>query len=175
VPTGVDLSLTLVLMAGLPGTGKSTVATAIGRSFGWPVLDKDIVNTVLLDAGMAQSTAGPLAYELMFALAADLVVVQRRSIIVDTAGRQPMILEQARIIADAASARLKVVRCVAPAATRAARLAGRTPRPSQWATDQATDADQDTWYSHLPPDTLVVATNQPGSTAIEAVVSFLSA
>lgn len=46
---------TLVMFAGLPGTGKSTLALALGKSLGWPVIDKDILNAVLLtDQNMQQ-------------------------------------------------------------------------------------------------------------------------
>jgi shikimate kinase len=33
--------LTLVLMAGLPGAGKSTLASALSRELDWHVIDKD--------------------------------------------------------------------------------------------------------------------------------------
>src|SRR5437016_3411689 len=82
---------TVVMLAGLPGTGKTTLAYELGRIFGWMVLDKDILNADLLNAGLQQAQAGPLAYEMMFSLARDLVIRQRHSVIMDTAGRQPRI------------------------------------------------------------------------------------
>jgi hypothetical protein len=57
-------------------------------------------------------------------------------------------------------ARLVVLRCVASALVRATRLSQRTSLPSQWVTDQATDADQERWYAHLPEETIVLDTQQ---------------
>lgn len=34
---------TLVLLAGLPATGRSTVAIALARRLGWPAIDKDLL------------------------------------------------------------------------------------------------------------------------------------
>ena len=53
----------LVLMKGPPGSGKSTIATALGRRLGWPVIDKDAVRDLLPDE------LGGISYEAMLALA----------------------------------------------------------------------------------------------------------
>ena len=145
---------TLVMLAGLPGTGKSTLALALTRELGWPIIDKDIINTVTLTKLTSQADAGRLAYEVAFALAEDAIMRQRLSVILDSAGRQSFILERCADISRRADARLKVIWCGAPGQVRAARLADRMPLPSQWATDQATDDDQIVWYAHLPADTL---------------------
>src|SRR5690349_330244 len=34
---------TLVLLAGLPATGRSTLAIALARRLGWPAIDKDLL------------------------------------------------------------------------------------------------------------------------------------
>src|SRR5438105_228813 len=129
---------TVLMLAGLPGTGKTTLAYKLGRILDWTVLDKDLFNTELLNAGLSQSQAGPLAYELMFSLAHDLIIKQRHSVILDTAGRQPRNLQQARLIAGDAPARLQIVRLIASHAVRKKRMASRIPCPSQWVTDDTT-------------------------------------
>jgi predicted ATPase len=50
---------TLVLMVGLPGAGKSTLALALGRALGWPVVDKDIFDAVARTAGGTPVDASP--------------------------------------------------------------------------------------------------------------------
>lgn len=164
---------TLLMLAGLPGTGKTTLAYALARQLGWPVLNKDNINAVLLNTGMAQTEAAPLAYQLLFTLAEDLIVGQHISVILDSAGRQPFILERTTDIAQHCGARLKIIRCVAPQAVRAQRLAERVAGPSQWVVDQATDGDQATWYAHLPPDALVLYTEQPLDNLVATTLTFI--
>ena len=58
---------TLVMMAGLPGAGKTTLAYALGRELGWQVIDKDTHKEVLVNQGFDDDRAGKTAYELSFA------------------------------------------------------------------------------------------------------------
>jgi predicted kinase len=64
-----------VLVSGLPGSGKSTVATALGPALGWPVLAKDAIKESLWDSLGAgdrewSSRLGGAAQELLVQLAA---------------------------------------------------------------------------------------------------------
>ncbi len=49
---------TLVLMAGLAGTGKTSLALALGNRLGWPVIDKDTGKSGLLELGVSEELAG---------------------------------------------------------------------------------------------------------------------
>lgn len=165
---------TLVMFAGLPGTGKSTLALTLGKSLGWPVIDKDILNAVLLEANLAQSQAGPLAYELVLRLTRTLLVEQHQSMILDTAGRQPFIFERARLIAQEATAPLKVIHCTAPRAVRQARLAARISGPSQLTSDQITLEQEQAWYAHLPEQRLILNTDQNMQQSLTEMLLFMS-
>jgi predicted kinase len=64
----------LIVMAGLPGTGKSCIAEAVGRELGCPVFAKDWLEAALRRAGLAQASEashllGYAGYELLSALA----------------------------------------------------------------------------------------------------------
>lgn len=64
----------LIVMAGLPGTGKSCIAEAVGRELGCPVFAKDWLEAALRRSGLAQTpeTAhlfGYAGYELLSVLA----------------------------------------------------------------------------------------------------------
>lgn len=61
-------------MAGLPGAGKSTVADALSRRTGWPVLAVDPVEGAMLRAGVgAGEPTGLAAYLAVEALAGHLL------------------------------------------------------------------------------------------------------
>jgi predicted kinase len=169
----VPEQLTLVFLAGLPGTGKTTLARALAHTLKWPVLDKDTINTTILMGGLNQRHAAPLAYDVLFALSEDFLLQQRVSVIIDTAGRQIIAFERAVHLTQISRARLKIIRCIAPAPVRALRLAQRIARPSQWKMDQATDEDQETWYAHLPASTLMLQMEEALEKNISLALRFL--
>jgi predicted kinase len=97
-------------MAGHPGSGKSTLARAIGEATGAAVLDKDVLKTGLLDNGIDEATAAPLAYELFFRTARSLTE-QGFSVVLDSPAYYPEILENGRNIADSTGADYYVIEC----------------------------------------------------------------
>ena len=85
--------LTLVMMAGLPGSGKTTLAYALGRELGWQVIDKDKDRELLVEQGFDEDRAGKVAYELSFAHARTLLTRHHISAILDTAALHHFILD----------------------------------------------------------------------------------
>jgi predicted kinase len=166
---------TLVLLAGWPGAGKSTVARGLGAALGWPVVDKDTIKSTLLEYGLAEAVAAPLAYEVGMALVEDLVARQRRSTLFDSPARFPRTLAGATRIAAAASGRLRVVLCQAEAPVRHARLAARIPLRSQWTADHGPPGDGAAAYAHLPPDALMLDTTRPPADLVAEALAWLAA
>ena len=148
----------LVLMAGYPGTGKSTLARTIGEVLGWFVIDKDVIVTSLLESGITEGVAQPASYGVMFALGLDALRSQRRSVILDSPAGQPVSIAEARRIASAGKATLVCIVCLADRETRNHRGANRPALRSQPVRKSRTHGDARGKYGHLPDGTLFVDT-----------------
>jgi len=61
-----DQRLTLVLMAGLRATGKTTIANELSYKLGWPVINRDLVKACLMTASgtMTEDKMGKIARKL---------------------------------------------------------------------------------------------------------------
>ncbi len=164
----------LILMAGMPGTGKTTLALALGRTFGWPVIDKDSLKSPLLTTGISEELAGPASYALLLEIADDLLVRQGLSVILDSPGRFPFVLERVRRMTEQVGSDLKIIRCVAERELRARRLSERVARPSQWSANaDFTDEQERQMFEHFPADTLVLDTCQPFDQCVAEALAYV--
>ncbi|MGB9483927.1 MAG: AAA family ATPase, partial [Candidatus Dormiibacterota bacterium] len=122
----------LVQLAGSPGTGKSALASALGRALGAVVLDKDVVKSALLDANVGWNGAGAAAHEVMFALAASLLE-QGLNVVLDSPSHYAVIPERGLSVARGRGADYRFIECVCEDLEEVGRrLAGRKVRRSQW-------------------------------------------
>lgn len=161
----------LILMAGMPGAGKSTVALALGAEFGMPVIDKDVIVSALLDQGIPEDQAHPAAYQATFDLVEHLVRVQRLSVIVDTPAVYPSTLDWATRICADASAILIPVLCSADGETRYDRMAARDGLRSHSKGTTRKPGTAHERFNHLPDDTIELDTMRPVDDVIhEAIV-----
>jgi predicted kinase len=173
-PATEDVAVpTLVLMAGMPGAGKTTLALALGRALGWPVIDKDTLKTTLLDVGVTEEIAGRASYELLLELGRDLLVSQRLSVVLDSPAAYPVVIERAVALARQANAHLKILLCLAERDIRNQRVATRTSRRSQPVGISTTDGDGRSRFDFLPADALPVDTTRPLPDLIREIAAHL--
>lgn len=150
------------------------MALALGRSLGWPVIDKDSLKSPMLTKGISESLAGPASYAVMLELADDLLIRQRLSTILDSPGRFPSVLEHVQTISAQTGAALKIIRCVASRELRKQRMTERVARPSQWnANTVMPDEQEQTMFMHFPPETLIVDTSHPLEQCIDEALAYL--
>jgi predicted kinase len=170
--TGAQFRPVLVLMAGLPGAGKTTLSTALGHITGWHVLHKDEVKDAFLLQGLADKEASWHAYETSFKHIYDVLVKKQRSIIFDTSASNPFVLDRAQELTNAACACLKVVHCHVNENIRFQRLEGRPNRTGPLDLDTLSVENRLLLFQHLPQNTLHLNTERHLNTCIDIVQQY---
>jgi uncharacterized protein len=128
----------MVLVGGLPASGKSTVAAGLAEELGWALFRSDEVRKDL--AGLAHDAAAPAAvdqdlyaphrveaaYDEMLRRA-EMALERGVSVVLDATWRSAEMRARARRVALATTAELVELRCAAPLEVLEARLASRRP------------------------------------------------
>jgi len=105
----------LVLIAGLPGVGKSTLAFRLGQMLGWVVIEKDKLkeaffeDSALKEEKIDEETADRVAYHCFFTIAENLLINQGLSVILDSSTLHPFVLKRAKELAACSGANLKII------------------------------------------------------------------
>jgi predicted kinase len=102
----------LVVVAGLPGTGKSTIADAIGRQLGMPVLSVDPIEAAIWRSGIAPSSATGLAAYAVAATLAEHQLGLGIGVVVDAVSAVEPAREMWRRAARSAGAELRVLEVI---------------------------------------------------------------
>lgn len=107
----------VVVFAGLPGTGKSTLARAVARELRAVYLDKDTIKACVLKLARelklerGEDLAGPLSYELLVDLARDNLTLGL-SVVLDSPAGYTRFRDQVQQMAQATRVDLKVIECI---------------------------------------------------------------
>ena len=160
----------LLQMAGAPGSGKSALARVIGRSTGAVVLDKDVLKTAALEAGVQDDQrAGAIAYEGFFGLA-DHLLGQGLSVVLDSPSFYDTIPAKGAAIAAARHVPYYFIECVCPDHSELVRrLQGRERMRSQPEEPVAPE-----WETHAPSGAyLRIDTTEPLERCLALALEYL--
>jgi predicted kinase len=161
----------LVVVSGLPGTGKSTLAEGIGRELGAPVVSVDPLESALVRAGVEPSFETGLAAYLVTEACADAILTAGLDVIVDAVSAVEPARNQWRGLAARHDVPLGIIACHLDPVEAARRLARRRRgleigEPS--ATDVAARAEE--WVPWREPHLEVDAGRDPDEIRSEALV-----
>ena len=105
----------LIVFAGLPGTGKSTLAEALGKDLGIPVFAKDWLEATLVRSGLKptreERSLGYTGYELLTILAERQLMLEQ-SAILDSVAAAQSIRSAWRQLSDTYEAQYRVIECI---------------------------------------------------------------
>ena len=104
-------SQVLIVLSGLPGSGKSTVAEGLSRALSMPVFSVDPIEAAMWRNGLARDQTGIAAYEVAITLAGENLRLGH-SVIVDAVNPVEAPRAAWRNLAAKHRADLKIIECV---------------------------------------------------------------
>jgi predicted kinase len=167
----------LIIFSGLPGTGKSTLAEAIGKQLGIPVFAKDWLEAVLLRNGLQPTpngkSLGYVGYELLTVLA-ERQLTLGQSVILDSVASIPAIREAWTALTQKYHANRRLIECVCTdESLHRARLLARERNIPGWHELKWSDVEKvKQYYQAWDEDRLVLDMANPIVENISRVKSY---
>ncbi len=163
----------LIVISGLPGSGKSTVAVAVGAARRAPVLSVDPIESALLRAGIERSFETGLAAYLVAEACADAFLGGGLDVVVDAVSGVEPARTMWRALAVRHGVPLRVVVCVLDRAEALRRLTDRS-RGLAVGEPSATDIeDRAEEWTEWPEPYLLVDSDRPAKANLDRVLSWL--
>ena len=143
-------SLKLVVLSGLPGTGKSTLAEALSRHFSLPLFSVDPIEAAMWRGGLARDQTGIAAYVVAQTLAGEQLRLGH-SVVIDAVNPVEAPRAAWRRLAAKYRADLKIIECICVDQTiHRRRIEARTRNIEgmaeiTWARVEQRRAEYETW------------------------------
>lgn len=172
----------LIVFAGLPGTGKTSLARTVARELHAVYLDKDTIKDATISLGrtmkLAQATelAGPLSYDLLVMIARDNLTLGL-SVVLDSPAGYRIFRENVEGLARSTKVDLKLIECICTneglLRDRIEQRGANLPdyRTRSWETYQR-DRSQ---FERLAGLRLIVDTAEPLQLNVRKVLNYLTA
>ena len=166
----------LIVLPGLPGSGKTAIATGIAAARRLPVLSVDPIESAIVRAGIEQSFETGLAAYVVAEALADSMVTAGLSPVIDAVNSVDEARDMWRRLARTRGVELRIIECsIADDAAHRARLSGRErglaiPEPA-W--DDVVRR-RETWLPWPEPHLTVDALADLGAN-VAAVLAYLDA
>ncbi|MBI5567500.1 MAG: ATP-binding protein [Chloroflexi bacterium] len=163
-----------IVFAGLPGTGKSSIAEAVGRELGIPVFAKDWLEATLRRSGLASAEVGYAGYELLTTLAQRQLQLGQ-SVILDSVASIEAIRTRWRELAETYQAKWCVIECVcSDEAAHRARLAVRERGIPGWHELTWDDVERvKSYFAAWQDERLIIDAVNPLAENIAIVLSYV--
>lgn len=109
------MSPTLLVISGLPASGKTHLGSRLARELGWPFVSKDEYKVILHDhlPELTRTQAGPLSFELMYHVAG-VVLAAGGNVVLETHFYLGLSEPKIEALAQAHRARILQLFCEAP-------------------------------------------------------------
>jgi len=169
----------LIVMTGLPGTGKSHIAEAVGRELGIPVFAKDWLEAALRRSSLAQESGtdhllGYMGYELLSALAEGQLRLGQ-SAILDSVASTESIRDSWRALAAVYGASWCVIECTcSDAALHRERLCSRRRDIPDWPELDWSEVERvQSYYAPWQEEHLILDAICPLATNIDRALRYM--
>ncbi|MFQ5974910.1 MAG: AAA family ATPase [Candidatus Hydrothermarchaeales archaeon] len=163
----------LILVCGLPATGKSNLARSLARRLRAQVLNTDIVRKELLEKPTYSNEEKELVYDVTF-LIARYLLFNRRNVIIDGTFYKKRLRNRMRGIAKRERTKFKIVECTCPEEVIRERMARRAKRKRT-----LSDADLEVYekikmeFEPIAEDHIVVQTDRNYRQNLEPILKKL--